>query len=286
MPKSEIYKDEPLKNHTTFKIGGPADFVVMPQSTEEIVNVLSLCRKNDVPYFVLGNGSNLLADDSGYRGVIIKLAKNFSDIKVAGNFITADAGALLSAVANCAYEAGLGNMEFAAGIPGTIGGAVLMNAGAYDGEMKDIVISTEYIDENLNVQETCDHGFGYRTSRFQNMSCVITKTTVRLECREKAKIKEKMSVLAQKRREKQPLNFPSAGSAFKRPEGFFAAKLIDDAGLRGYKIGGAEVSEKHAGFIVNSGGATAADVKKLIEYVQSTVKEKFGVTLEREIKFL
>lgn len=282
----ELLLNVPMKNHTTFKIGGYTDFMVLPKSSEEIINILSVCKAQDIPYFIMGNGSNLLVSDEGFRGVIIKLYKNFSGVSIYGGKLTAKAGTLLSAAAAAALDAGLAGMEFAAGIPGTIGGAVLMNAGAYDGEMKDIVIETEYIDKDFKLCRTREHHFSYRSSIFQKNEGIITKTTVKLLPGNKEDIRAKMNLLAEKRRDKQPLNMPSAGSAFKRPEGSFAAKLIDDAGLRGYCIGGAQVSEKHTGFIVNKGSATAGDVLALISHIGTTVYDKFGVLLENEIKFL
>jgi len=281
-----ILFNEPMKNHTSFKIGGEADALCLPEKTEDIIKIIKFCKEENIPYFVMGNGSNLLVSDSGFRGVIIKLYKNYSEITVEGNEISAFAGALLSSIATVAYNNSLTGFEFAHGIPGTIGGAVLMNAGAYGGEMKDVVFETEYIDENLNIVTTCDHGFSYRDSIFQKNGGIITKALIKLTEGDKSSIREKMDTLSIARREKQPLNFPSAGSAFKRPAYGFAAKLIDDSGLRGYSIGDAQVSEKHAGFIINKGNATAKDVLALLQYIAEIVQAKYSVDIQPEVKFI
>ena len=275
-----------MSKHTTFKIGGKADLLLAPSDEGEICKILRICRSNGIEYILIGNGSNLLVSDKGIRGVVIKIGKNFSDITVDGCRINAKAGALLSSVASQAAANSLTGLEFAAGIPGTLGGAVFMNAGAYGGEMRDVVTETTYIDENCKIKKLTDHGFGYRKSVFQTNGGIILSVHMQLEKGNKNDITAKMESLGTARREKQPLNFPSAGSAFRRPEGFFAAKLIDDAGLRGYTIGGAAVSEKHTGFIVNLGGATAEDVISLMEYVKKTVYDKFNVSLESEIRFV
>lgn len=282
--EDQILQNEPMKNHTLFKIGGNADFLVQPNSVEQISSLVKVLR--DIPYLVIGNGSNLLVCDEGVRGVIIKISNLLSKIEVNGNIIYAESGAFLSKIANVAYNAGLSGFEWAAGIPGTLGGAVLMNAGAYGGEMKDVVISTTYIDENGDLQKTSDHRFGYRTSIFEEKKCIIIGSEISLQPKNKDEIKAYMNELSEKRHSKQPLEYPSAGSTFKRPDGFFAGKLIEDAGLRGYSIGGAKVSEKHCGFVINSGNATFDDVMNLIEYVQGKVYEQFGVELETEVKIL
>jgi len=284
LSEDQILQNEPMKNHTMFKIGGNADFLVQPNSVEQIsmlVKVLS-----GIPYLVIGNGSNLLVSDEGVHKVIIKISNLLSKIEVNGNIIYAESGALLSKIANVAYNVGLGGFEWAAGIPGTLGGAVFMNAGAYGGEIKDVVISTTYIDENGDFQKTNDHKFGYRTSVFAENKYIIIGSEISLQPKDKDEIKEYMNELSEKRHSKQPLEYPSAGSTFKRPEGFYAGKLIEDAGLRGYSIGGAMVSEKHCGFIINSGDATFDDVMNLIEYVQNKVYGQFGVELETEVRIL
>ena len=280
----QILQNEPMKNHTLFKIGGNADFLVQPNSVEQISRLIKLLK--DIPYLVIGNGSNLLVCDEGVHGVIIKISNLLSKIEVNGNIIYAESGAFLSKIANVAYNEGLSGFEWAAGIPGTLGGAVIMNAGAYGGEMKDVVISTTYIDENGDMQKTSDHKFGYRTSIFEDKKCIIIGSEISLQPKNKDEIKAYMNELSEKRHSKQPLEYPSAGSTFKRPDGLYAGKLIEDAGLRGYSIGGATVSEKHCGFIINSGNATFNDVMNLIEYVQGKVYEQFGVKLETEVKIL
>lgn len=280
----QILQNEPMKNHTLFKIGGNADFIVQPNSVEQISSLIKLLK--DIPYLVIGNGSNLLVCDEGVRKVIIKISNLLSKIEVNGDIIYAESGAFLSKIANVAYNEGLSGFEWAAGIPGTLGGAVMMNAGAYGGEMKDVVISTTYIDENGDMQKTSDHKFGYRTSIFEEKKCIILGSEISLQPKNKDEIKAYMNELSEKRHSKQPLEYPSAGSTFKRPDSLYAGKLIEDAGLRGYSIGGAKVSEKHCGFIINSGNATFDDVMNLIEYVQGKVYEQFGVKLETEVKIL
>lgn len=285
--EKSILCDEPMKNHTSFKIGGNADFVVLPESVEEVEKVVSALKENGIRYTVMGNGSNLLVDDAGIRGVVIKLARNFSAATVGGNTISADSGILLSKLSNIALENSLSGLEFASGIPGTLGGAVIMNAGAYGGEMKDVVVKTVYLDSNGEVKsvEGADHGFGYRKSMFTSKDVVLHSTLV-LSQGNKDEIKNKMSELNSQRKAKQPLEFPSAGSAFKRPEGYFAGKLIQDAGLKGYKIGGASVSEKHSGFIISDGSATCSDVLALIDHIQKEVFRQFSVELESEIRYI
>ena len=281
-----VLKNEPMSRHTTFKIGGEADFLVQPSTVSEVCCCVKFLRKEKIPFAVIGNGSNLLVSDNGFRGVIIKLLKNFSQIREEDGLICAQAGATLSSLAAFAAERGLEGLQFASGIPGTVGGAVLMNAGAYGGQMSDVVVRTKYIDKSSEIQTAEEHGFSYRSSVFQKNGGIILETAMKLQHGNRDEIYEKMRSLAEARREKQPLNFPSAGSAFKRPEGFFAAKLIDDAGLRGFTVGGAKISEKHTGFVINRGGATQKDVSELMQKVSDTVYEKFGVRLEREIKFL
>lgn len=285
--EKSILCDEPMKNHTSFKIGGNADFVVLPESVEEVAMVVSALKENGIRYTVMGNGSNLLVDDAGLRGVVIKLARNFSGAIVEGNTISAESGILLSKLSNIALANSLTGLEFASGIPGTLGGAVIMNAGAYGGEMKDVVVKTVYLDSNGEIKsvEGADHGFGYRKSMFTSKDVVLHSTLV-LSQGNKDEIKDKMSELNSQRKAKQPLEFPSAGSAFKRPEGYFAGKLIQDAGLKGYKIGGASVSEKHSGFIISDGSATCSDVLALIDHIQKEVFRQFSVELESEIRYI
>lgn len=279
---------EPMSKHTTFRIGGPADFYLCPHSTKEVQQTIQICKEENLPYFILGNGSNLLVSDKGYRGVIIQLWKNFSDISVKDCCITAKAGALLSKVAAEALEEGLTGMEFASGIPGTIGGAVFMNAGAYGGEMKDIIKEVKVLDDQgeVRVLSNEEMKLGYRTSIVKEKGYTVLSAVLQLKKGEVSVIRETMEDLKNRRTSKQPLDMPSAGSTFKRPEGYFAGKLIMDSGLRGFSVGGAQVSEKHCGFVVNKGGATAEDVTALIREVQRRVKEKFGVELETEVRFL
>lgn len=286
--KDRVLVDEPMKRHTTFRIGGPADFFLLPSTVDEVRGILEICREEELPYFILGNGSNLLVSDKGYRGVIIQLYRNFSNISVEGNEICASSGALLSQIAAAARNASLTGFEFAGGIPGTLGGAVFMNAGAYGGELKDVlkeaVVMTEQGEILTLPVEKLE--MGYRTSRIKKAGYLVLEARLVLEQGDMNKIRDITKDLTEKRVSKQPLEYPSAGSTFKRPEGYFAGKLIMDAGLRGYQVGDAQVSEKHCGFVINKGNATAADVLTLIENVREKVQEQFGVTLEPEVKFL
>ena len=286
--KDRVLVDEPMKRHTTFRIGGPADFFLLPSTVDEVRGILEICREEELPYFILGNGSNLLVSDEGYRGVIIQLYRNFSNISVEGNEICASSGALLSQIAAAARNASPTGFEFAGGIPGTLGGAVFMNAGAYGGELKDVlkeaVVMTEQGEILTLPVEKLD--MGYRTSRIKKAGYLVLEARLVLEQGDMDKIRDITKNLTEKRVSKQPLEYPSAGSTFKRPEGYFAGKLIMDAGLRGYQVGDAQVSEKHCGFVINKGNATAADVLTLIENVREKVQEQFGVTLEPEVKFL
>ena len=283
-----ITTDEPMDRHTSFKIGGPADYFAAPRTQEQITGLLSFCEREGLPYFLMGNGSNLLVGDEGFRGLIIQLWRNFSQITMNGNVITAQAGAMLSAVAKRAALEGLTGMEFASGIPGTIGGAAVMNAGAYGGEMRQIVRSVTMItaDHSLTEKNNEEMEFGYRTSYAQKNNCIILGARIELESGEMDQIMEKIEDLRMQRVLKQPLDLPSAGSTFKRPAGYFAGKLIMDAGLRGFTVGGAQVSEKHCGFVVNRGGATAADVCALMREVRRRVKEMSGVELEPEVRMI
>lgn len=282
MPEENILVNEPMKNHTTFKVGGPADYLVMPETKEQIVE----CLKLDVPKFILGNGSNLIVKDGGIRGLVIKTSKLDKLDLIEDDVIEAGAGCYLSVISNLAKKNSLTGFEFASGIPGTFGGAVMMNAGAYGGEMKDVVIETTYIDEDLVVKTTTEHDFSYRKSMFTNTNRVILSSKLKLAKGNYEEIDARIKELSEARRTKQPLSFPSAGSTFKRPEGYFAGKLIEDSELKGFSIGGAQVSELHAGFIINKGGATAKDILDLIKHVQNEVKNKFGVNLETEVKIV
>lgn len=286
--KDNVKIDEPMKLHTTFRVGGPADFFVLPQTREEIRDIIRLCRHENVPYYIIGNGSNLLVGDRGYRGVILQISRKMNEIEVKGGKITAQAGALLSQIAAKALEAGLAGVEFASGIPGTLGGACMMNAGAYGGEMREVLASvTAMTQEGEFVCLRADElEMGYRTSVFAKKGYIVLEADIFLEAGDKEAIRERMEDLKQKRNEKQPLEYPSAGSTFKRPEGYFAGKLIEDAGLRGFQVGGAQVSEKHCGFVVNKDQATAGDVMELMRQVSERVESKFGVRLEPEVKRL
>ena len=283
-----VLEAEPMSKHTTFRIGGPADLFVAPENTDEIKKLIAICKEEEVPYFILGNGSNLLVSDKGYRGVIIQLYRSFGQITLMENEIHAQAGALLSGIAAMAREASLTGFEFAGGIPGTLGGAVVMNAGAYGGEMKDVlkevtVLTPEGQVVTLQAREL---QMGYRTSIIKESGYIVLEAVISLKKGDQDEIKSRMQELAGMRSSKQPLSYPSAGSTFKRPEGYFAGKLIMDSGLRGYQVGGAQVSEKHCGFVINTGNATAKDVTTLMADVQRIVMEKFGVKLEPEVKFL
>ncbi|MDF2594833.1 MAG: murB [Clostridia bacterium] len=288
IPSENIAFNELMSKHTSFKIGGPADLFVTPVDTVQLTEVLRVCRGHKVPFYIIGNGSNLLIDDSGFRGIIIQLGKNFSQITVEDTKIIAYSGASLAKIANTALDKALTGFEFAQGIPGTLGGAVAMNAGAYGREIKDVIISADVIDhEGTIITLSKDElALGYRTSIIQKNHYIVIKAVLGLQKGDKCGILEKMKDLADKRRDKQPLDMPSAGSAFKRPEGHFAGKLIMDCGLRGYKIGGAMVSEKHCGFVVSDGTATFEDVIKLIEHIKATVKEKFNVELHPEVRII
>ncbi|MBQ8525380.1 MAG: UDP-N-acetylmuramate dehydrogenase [Clostridia bacterium] len=282
-----VLTDEPMSKHCTFRIGGNADFFVTTCSGGQVAAVVDFAKSESIPYFVTGNGSNLLVADKGYRGIVVNIGRNMSDVTVQGNRINAMAGATLARIANIAASNSLAGLEFASGIPGTLGGAVYMNAGAYGGEMKDVVVSTAYLDTDGNIKEIKgqDHCFGYRRSVFADGGIVLS-SVMELKQGNKDDIEALMVDFNNRRRTKQPLEYPSAGSTFKRPEGYFAGKLIEDAGLKGAVIGGACVSEKHSGFIINTGGATCEDVLRLIEHTQNVVFDKFGVKLETEVKYL
>ncbi len=288
VPEENIFLNEPMAGHTTFRIGGPADCLLQIENEEQLKKVLRYLILVEEPYFVLGNGSNLLVSDHGYHGVILQIGRKMNGIQVDGCQITAQAGAPLSLVAKTAQEHGLAGLEFASGIPGTVGGGVVMNAGAYDGEMSQVVTQVGVVSREGESMEfdNSTMEFGYRTSALRNNSFTVTSVTFRLKPGEKDRIQARMDELMAKRKEKQPLEYPSAGSVFKRPEGYFAGKLIMDAGMRGYQTGGARVSDKHCGFIVNAGNATAQDVLDVICEIRERVKERFGVDLELEIIYL
>ena len=286
--KDSILIDEPMSRHTTFRVGGPADFFVTPKAKEEVRDVICICKEAGMPYYIIGNGSNLLVSDAGYRGVIVQIYKEMNEVKVEGDLVKAQAGALLSGIAAKALGAELSGFEFASGIPGTIGGACVMNAGAYGGEMKDVLESVTVLTGEGKIIELGRNELelGYRTSVIAKKGYIVLGAALKLERGDGEKIKTYMDELKEKRVTKQPLEYPSAGSTFKRPEGYFAGKLIEDAGLRGFQVGGAQVSEKHCGFVINRDHATAADIMELMRQVQIRVKENSGVDLEPEVKRL
>ena len=283
-----VTEQEPMNKHTSFAIGGPADVFVQPATREEIRSAVYCAKEAGIPFFVMGNGSNLLVSDEGFRGMIIQIGKNFQAISVKDTVIEVQAGALLSRTARAAWNAGLTGFEFAAGIPGSVGGAVAMNAGAYGGEMKDIVKEITYLNEEGNSvtipNEKCD--FSYRHSYFSSHFGIITQVCLQLPYGKEEEIKSKMEEYAKNRKEKQPLAYPSAGSTFKRGNDFITAKLIDECGLKGYTVGKAQVSNLHAGFVINLGGATAKDVLNVIKHVKQEVLLKTGKSIELEIKLL
>ena len=284
----QFLREEPMKKHITFRVGGPAACFLTPSTKEQIREILHICQKEKTPYFILGNGSNLLVSDQGFDGVVLQVYKNMNQVTVEGEHLRVQAGALLSATARKALEAGLTGMEFAAGIPGTMGGAAVMNAGAYGGEMKDILESVTVLTPEGEQKELKNEELqlGYRTSVVKEKGYIVLEAILSLKKGDPEAIKSRMDELKEQRVTKQPLEYPSAGSTFKRPEGYFAGKLIQDAGLRGYQVGGAQVSEKHCGFVINKENATAKDVVDLIHDVQRIVYEKFQVQLETEVKFL
>ncbi|MCB5940910.1 UDP-N-acetylmuramate dehydrogenase [bacterium 210820-DFI.6.52] len=283
----DILRDEPLSRHTTFRIGGTADWMVIPHTAQAAGELYTLLEREGLPWFPLGRGSNLLVGDGGYRGVVLKSANKYGRLSFDGEAVEVDAGVSLARLCYSAYQHGLSGLEFAWGIPGSVGGAAYMNAGAYDGEMKDVLSSVTFWEggeEKTFSREEC--GFSYRHSYFSDRDCLITRVSLGLRAGEKGAIKEKMDDLLGRRYTKQPMEQPSAGSTFKRPQGSYASKLIDECGLRGFSVGGAQVSEKHCGFVVNADGATCADVLGLIAQVQRIVREKTGFSLEPEVRFL
>lgn len=280
--------DEPLSAHTTFRIGGPAEFFVSPANEQQVASVVRYCNQQDIPLHVLGRGSNVLVADKGIAGVVLHLGPRFSHVEIdKSGCVRAQAGASNGTIARLALDAGLAGFEFAAGIPGTIGGAAMMNAGAYGGELKDVATNVTCLSrEGELCHVTADEaGWAYRTSAFARDGSIVLAVELALQPSEQAEIKALMDDFAARRREKQPLELPSVGSTFKRPEGYFAGKLIQDAGLQGRAVGGAEVSTKHAGFIVNTGNASAHDVKQLIDEVIATVSATSGVVLQPEVRF-
>ena len=281
-----VRTDEPMSNHTTFRIGGTADYFVMPSSIAELQSIVDLLKKSDIEYYVIGNGSNLLVGDKGFRGVIIQLSDEFSEVSYIDDVtVKVMSGMKLSRLGNQLADRGLAGFEFATGIPGTIGGAVRMNAGAYGGEIKDIIVSADVLDADGNIitLDKAELELGYRTSCIMKRGYIVVSATFRLEKKDTDKIKEYIRELSVKRRTKQPLEYPSAGSTFKRPEGYYAAKLIEEAGLKGLSAGDAQVSEKHAGFVINKGNATAKDVCVLTDKIMEEVMKKDGVKLELEV---
>ena len=291
--QEQLFANEKMSAHTTFRVGGVADIFVEIKDRVQLEKVLTILKSENlcVPnrdFYLIGNGSNLLVSDQGLRGVVLHLSKEYSHIAVNGNTLVCEAGCTLAAIARRAYECGLTGFEFAAGIPGSLGGAIVMNAGAYDGEMKQVVKSVRLMTPDAEIIEKSaeEMHFAYRHSILKEQELIVLDVTIELSPGDQTKIREKMDELALKRRDKQPLEYPSAGSTFKRPEGYFAAKLIDDAGLRGFSIGGAQVSEKHCGFVINKGNATASDIYALICEIQKRVKESSGVTIEPEVILL
>lgn len=288
LKEDKIKVDEPMKKHISFKVGGPADFLVKPETEEELIQVIKLVKEENIPFLVIGNGSNLLVKDGGIRGVVIELTDNFNNYEIEGNIIKAQSGALLSILGRNALKNSLTGFEFAAGIPGTLGGALAMNAGAYGGEMKQVIKTVRLMDTEGNIFELSNEEmkFEYRRSILTTNDFIVLSAVIELKQGNADEIKETMVDYANRRSTKQPLNFPSAGSTFKRPEGHFAAKLIDDCGLRGLNLRGAQVSDKHCGFVINSGDASAKDLLDLMFIVKSTVNAKFGIMLEEEVKIL
>ena len=285
--ENQIRINASMKDHIYFEVGGPADVLLLPTNVEQVIETISICKKESIPYYIIGNGSNLLVKDGGIRGVVIKL-RGLSGISVSGTKIKAGAGVKLKEVADKALDCSLTGFEFACGIPGSVGGAVFMNAGAYGGEIKNVIVEAEVIDKegNFITLKKEDLTFGYRTSNITEQGYIVVSATFDLEVGEEEKIRELMIDLDRRRKEKQPLEYPSAGSTFKRPEGYFAGKLIQDAGLKGFSIGGAAVSSKHSGFVINKDNATAKDVLDVIKHVQDEVKKQFGVNLETEVRII
>ena len=288
LDEESIKVDKQMKKHITFRVGGPADFLVKPKTEAQLSEVIKFAKKENIPFLVIGNGSNLLVKDGGIRGIVIELSDNFNNYEIEGKIIKAQSGVLLSILGRNAMKNALTGLEFAAGIPGTLGGALAMNAGAYGGEIKSVVKSVRVMNPQGEISEFTNEEmeFAYRRSRLTNSDYIVLSAELELKKGDYDEIKAYMADLTNRRVTKQPLNLPSAGSTFKRPEGYFAAKLIDDCGLRGLTLRGAQVSEKHCGFVVNKGEATAKDILDLMYIVKSTVLNKFGVMLEEEVKIL
>ncbi|MFQ6999833.1 MAG: UDP-N-acetylmuramate dehydrogenase [Clostridium sp.] len=285
--KDEVKINALMKEHINFEVGGPADILLIPSKVEQIIESIKICKENNIPYFVMGNGSNLLVKDGGIRGVVIKLT-GLTNLEVNEEEIKADCGVMLKELSDKALENSLTGLEFACGIPGSVGGAVFMNAGAYNGEIKNVIKEAEVITSSGEIVTLSkdELELGYRTSKVMKDNSIVINATFKLEKGNKEEIKETIDDLTQKREEKQPLEYPSAGSTFKRPEGYFAGKLIQDSGLKGYSIGGAAVSSKHSGFVINKGNATAKDILDLIAYIQEEVKKQFGVELHTEVRII
>lgn len=292
MGQENVYEKEPMKNHTTFRIGGPADILVCPETDSSLIEGIQLCRSRKVPFYIIGNGSNLLVGDKGFRGVIFKICKNMNAVTMEESdtdrklYVKSGAGAMLAKLAKEVSAAGYTGFEFATGIPGTLGGAVAMNAGAYGGEMKQIIRSARIVDPSGDIRELAldELELGYRKSRIQTEQLIALSVSMEFQKGDVQAILRKVDELSQQRKEKQPLEYPSAGSTFKRPEGYFAGKLIQDAGLKGYRVGDAMVSDKHSGFVVNVGEATAVQVRQLMHDVDEKVYEQFHVHLEPEVR--
>ena len=286
LKEEQVKKDEPMKSHTTFRVGGPADYFVTPQTAEEVAKVIEACTQEKVPYYIVGNGSNLLVSDKGYEGVIIQIYKQMNQVKVEGAQIHAQAGALLSMIAKRALDAELTGFEFAAGIPGTLGGACVMNAGAYGGTISDVLLYARVITKENGILELTPEELelGYRTSNIEKNGYIVSSVVLKMKKGNPEEIKALIADFTERRKSKQPLEYPSAGSTFKRPEGYFAGKLIGDAGLRGFRVGDAQVSEKHCGFVINRGNASAAEIMELMRQVEDKVEENSGVRLEAEVR--
>ena len=284
--EKNIFQDEPMSLHTSFKVGGKVNVFVKAYSVEEIKSILKISKENNIPLFILGNGTNLLVKDEGYRGIILQI--KLDEIQINGTEVVVQSGVKNAILSKKLIDNSLTGFEFASGIPGTIGGAIKMNAGAYGSEMKEIVEEVTYLDYegNIHTISNLECEFSYRHSRFFNERAIILETKLNLEKGNKEEIQEKVTELAKQRKEKQPLEYPNAGSTFKRGENYITAKLIDECGLKGYTIGGAQVSEKHAGFIINKGNATSKDILDLIEYVQNVVKEKTGKNIKLEVEII